>query len=392
MMISGGLRMDDMALPALLGGPAVRPQGPPDWPGPDAEVRAAVERACADGSWARYHGAHGEALVERLGAFFGVVHALLCGSGTYAVELALRALRVGAGDEIILASYDFPGNFLAVHAVGAQPVLVDVAPYHWNLATEALESAVSSQTRAVIVSHLHGGLVPMRELMAWATAHGLAVVEDAAQVPGAMIQGRHAGSWGDAGVLSFGGSKLLSAGRGGALMTSRADVAQRARTHLFRGNLVCPLSELQAAALLPQFDRLDARNQERSRAVAWLVAALADLPGVRPFVNHLVDSTPSYYKVGFQLDAAQFGLSRDRLIAAMRAEGIGLSEGFAAAHLGRSPRRFRRGSDLTEAERAHHGAIILHHPVLLGTAEDLHEVVRAWRKVHHHAGRLAEGS
>jgi dTDP-4-amino-4,6-dideoxygalactose transaminase len=385
------LLMDAVELPALLGGPAMRPQGPPDWPGPDPEVRAAVARACADGSWGKYHGEHGDALIQRLRAFFGIEHVLLCGSGTFAVELALRALRVGTGDEVILASYDYPGNFLAIHAVGAQPVLVDVAPHHWNLSLDALTAALGPKVRAVIVSHLHGGLVPMRELTAWANARGLAVVEDAAQVPGAIVEGRRAGTWGDAGVFSFGGSKLLTAGRGGALLTPRADVAQRARTHLIRGNVVCPLSELQAALLLPQLDRLDARNQQRRQAVDWLTEALASLPGVRPLVNHVAESAPAYYKMGFQFDGAAFGLERNRLVAAMRAEGVALAEGFAAAHVGRSARRFRRGSELTEAERAHHGAVLLHHPVLLGDAEDLRQVAAAWRKIHCHAAQLASG-
>jgi dTDP-4-amino-4,6-dideoxygalactose transaminase len=375
-------------LPALRGGPAVRPQGPPDWPGADPEVREAVLRACADGSWGKYHGVHTETLEQRLCELFAVEHALLCGSGTYAVELALRALRVGPGDEVILAAYDYPGNFLAIHAVGSNPVLVDIAPHNWNLSLEVLAEAASPQTRALIVSHLHGGLVPMRELMAWAAAQGIAVVEDAAQVPGALVQGRRAGTWGKAGVFSFGGSKLLSAGRGGALLTRHAEVAQRARTHLLRGNLVCPLSELQAAVLLPQLARLDERNEKRGQAAQWLTHALAGLPGVRPFVNRIEDATPAYYKLGFQYDAEAFGLPRAVMLAAMRAEGVALADGFHAAHVGRSPRRYRRGSNLREADRAHHGAIVLHHPILLGEADELEQVVRAWRKVHDHAALL----
>src|SRR5207253_3531136 len=131
---------------------------------------------------------------------------------------------------------------------------------NWNLRLDALPAAIGPATRAVIVSHLHGGLVPMRELTALASAKGIRVIEDAAQVPGALVQGRKAGAWGDAGILSFGGSKLLSAGRGGALLTSQADVHQRARLYQHRGNVLSPLSELQAAVLLPQLDKLDARN------------------------------------------------------------------------------------------------------------------------------------
>src|SRR5436853_271568 len=113
-------------LPALLGGPPVRPQGPPDWPLPDDDVREALLAAYRDGSWGRYHGAYVQRLEAALAAYHGVAYALTCGSGTYAVEAALRALQVGAGDEVALAAYDYPGNFLAVHAVSARPVLVDV--------------------------------------------------------------------------------------------------------------------------------------------------------------------------------------------------------------------------------------------------------------------------
>src|SRR6185369_14161484 len=95
-------------------------------------------------------------------------HVLLCGSGTYAVELGLRALQVGLGDEVIQAAYDYDGNFYGIHAVGALPVLVDVDPRNGNLALDGLEQAVSPMTKVIIVSHLHGGIVPMRALMDFA--------------------------------------------------------------------------------------------------------------------------------------------------------------------------------------------------------------------------------
>jgi dTDP-4-amino-4,6-dideoxygalactose transaminase len=368
-------------LPALAGGTPVRPQGPPPWPPADDEVLHALQAAYRDGSWGKYHGPHVERLETALCAAYGVEHAMTCGSGTFAVELALRALKVGPGDEVILAAYDYPGNFLAVHAVGAMPVLVDLDRDNWNLAPERLAEAVGPPTRAVLVSHLHGGLVPMREVIAVASAHGLAVIEDAAQAPGAVVQGRRAGTWGDAGVLSFGGSKLLSAGRGGALLTARADVAQRARLAAHRGNHVCPLSELQAAVLLPQLARLEARDAHRRASVARLTEALAAVSGLRPLVNVPEAGVPGYYKVGFQFDAAAFGLDRERFVAALRAEGVAFDEGFRALHAGRSAKRYRRGGELSEADRAHTGAVVLHHPVLLGDPADVDQVAAAVWKV-----------
>ncbi len=368
-------------LPALLGGEPLRPAGPPDWPAADELVAAAVGRALADGSWGKYDGGHVCDLETRLAAMHGVQTALACCSGTFAVELALRALKVGPGAEVILSAYDYGGNYLNVLAVGALPVLIDVDPDNWNFAVANLPAAITSATKAVIVSHLHGGLVPMREIQAVTATHGIPIIEDAAQVPGATVQGRPAGSWGDVGVLSFGGSKLLSAGRGGAILTSRADVRARARVAQFRGNIVGPLSELQAAALVPQLDRLQDRNALRLANVALLVQRLRNVPGLRPFRNRVVEGEPGYYKVGFQYDAMAFGLSRERFLEAVRAEGVALDKGFNALHVGRSPDRFRPAGPLLEADRAHAGAVVLHHPILLGAAADVEEVARAVEKV-----------
>jgi dTDP-4-amino-4,6-dideoxygalactose transaminase len=379
----------DNALPAILGGEAIRPQGPPDWPLADDSVREALHQAYADGSWGRYHGGHVARLERRLADDHRVDQVLTCGSGTFAVELALRALKVGLGDEVVMAAYDYGGNFLSVHAVGAHPVFVDVDAENWNLDPAKLTAAFGSATRALLVSHLHGGLVPMREVMDAAERHGVPVIEDAAQAPGALVQGRMAGTWGDVGVLSFGGSKLLTAGRGGAMLTRHADVAQRARLWLQRGNHVCPLSELQATVLLPQLDRLAERNAQRLRAARLLGEYLRCVPGLRPFRNRpLENGEPVYYKLGLQFDAEQFGLPRERFVAAMRAEGVAIDEGFRALHIGRSPNRWRAAGPLPQAERAHEGTLVLHHPVLLGSDADLQQVALAAAKIHAHADCL----
>jgi dTDP-4-amino-4,6-dideoxygalactose transaminase len=374
--------------PALLGGTPVRSEGPPAWPLPDEDVLHALEAAYADGSWGKYHGGHVERLETCLASEHGVEFAAACGSGTFAVELAIRALKVGDGDEVILSAYDYPGNFLNVHAVGARPVLVDVAPESWNLDPAKLETAVGSATRAIIASHLHGGIVPMGAVMAFAERHGLPVIEDAAQMPGAVIEGRKAGTWGDVGILSFGGSKPLTAGRGGAMLTRHGDVHQRARLSLNRGNQVCPLSELQAAVLLPQLDKLETRNAQRARNVSLLIEKLSNIPGLRPFEVRCADTRPGYYKVGFQFEEERFGLPRERFLDAVRAEGMAFDEGFRALHVGRSPQRYRAAGTLGEAERAHRGAVVLHHPVLLGSETDIEQIAEAVRKTYANAALL----
>jgi len=352
---------------------------PPAWPLPDEAVEAALRQAFVDGSWGKYHGPNCRELSERLAEFHGCEHVVLTCSGTAAVELALRGLRVGPGDEVILSAYDFEGNFKNVLAVGAQPVLVDIDPARGQLDTEQLDMARSPRSKAIIASHLHGGVVAMPILRAFADRHGLAVIEDACQMPGAIVHGRVAGTWGDVGVLSFGGSKLLTAGRGGALITRNAEIVQRIRVQTQRGNDAYPLSELQAAVLVPQLHRLAERNQLRTENVSLLLGLLSDVAGLNCFVgsSSSSDTQPGFYKLGFWFDAATFSCSRDDFACVMRAAGIALDPGFRALHRTHARGRFRSVNDLPNATRADDSILVLHHPVLLGTPQDLQAIREA---------------
>ncbi|MCI0362014.1 MAG: aminotransferase class V-fold PLP-dependent enzyme [Planctomycetaceae bacterium] len=411
---------------AIDGGEPVLPAGPPAWPQPDDEIREALAAAYADGSWGRYSGPHSERLCELLAGMHDVRHVWLCSSGTIAVELALRGLKIGPGDEVILAAYDFPGNFRAIEAVEARPVLVDLssptlrvghavsddvksllddakgptsaAPLahtecgptygpSWTLDPAALPAAISPQTKAIIVSHLHGTLAEMRRICEFAQQHGLAVVEDACQVPGAIVQGKPAGSWGDCGILSFGGSKLLTAGRGGAILTSRDDVVQRIRIHSQRGNEAFPLSELQAAVLVPQVPKLAAANQRRLAAVGQLLTTVGGMAGLLPLSLAADDQNqPVFYKLPWLIvgndacDSPQFDALRKRFIAATQAEGVMLDEGFRG-FARRTSNRCRVVGDLANARRAAAGTVLLHHPVLLEPPETIAKVAEAIRKV-----------
>lgn len=350
------------------------------WPLDDDDVRVALLAAYADGSWGRYHGPNCQRLRDVLAAYHGVPHVALCCSGTIAVELALRGLKIAAGDEVILAAYDFPGNFRAIEAIGARPVLVDIDPDTWCLDADQLSAAVSERTRAIVVSHLHGGLAPMRRIVEFAREHGMAVVEDACQSPGARVESRIAGTWGDAGVLSFGGSKLLTAGRGGAVFTSQAEVHQRIKVFAERGNDAFPLSELQAAVLVPQWAKLDARNERRRASVAHLLAQLADLDALRRVQSSSPGNTPSYYKLAWRFDAGPHGVPRDDAIAALQAGGLPLDAGFRG-FAERSDRRCRRVGSLEHARIAARDTILLHHPVLLQPPSAMDRLAAGIRQV-----------
>lgn len=350
---------------AIDGGAPLLPKPPPPWPRPSEAVRAALLATYEDGSWGKYHAGHVERLEQALATMHGAAQALVCASGTFAVELALRALKIGAGDEVVLAGYDFPGNFRAIEAVGARPVLVDIEPQTWCLDVEQCEAALTPETKAVIVSHLHGGIADLQSLRSICDARGVAIVEDACQTPGGQVQGRIAGAWGDVGVLSFGGSKLLTAGRGGAIITSDPQVAQRAKIFCERGNHAFPLSELQAAVLLPQLSSLAEQNAIRQQRVRQLLELLAAVDGLAPLDAWSSRGISGFYKVAWRFtgDHARWR-SREALLCALQAEGVPLDAGFRG-FAGRTASRCRRLGDLAHSRAAAEQTVLLHHPILL---------------------------
>lgn len=374
---------------ALHGGPRAIADGPPDWPIADEAVREALDRAYRDNHWGKYSGPHSDELVEALATYHGVAHAFLCCSGTFAVELALRAVGVAAEEEVILAGYDFAGNFRAVERVGARPVLVDIAAGSWSLDVAALDTARSSRTRAVIASHLHGTRVAMPDLLHWAGTRGIKVIEDACQCPGAVVAGKRAGSWGDVGVLSFGGSKLLTAGRGGALLMNDPQAYQRAKIFAEQGNHAFPLSELQAAVLLPQLAQLDERNRTRRARVDQLLAACGEIACLRPAAATApTDATapstgdellsePAYYKVAWSYTGDAV-CERSRFLQAVQAEGVALDAGFRGLA---TRRRARRQGTLPRSREAARATVLLHHPVLLQRPAEIEALAAALKKV-----------
>jgi dTDP-4-amino-4,6-dideoxygalactose transaminase len=240
--------------------------------------------------------------------------------------------------------------------------------------------ALSDKTKAVIVSHLHGCLVDMSRLSEIARPARVAIVEDACQAPGAMLQGRRVGSWGNVGVLSFGGSKLLTAGRGGALLTNDARVLQRAKVFSQRGNDAFPLSELQAAVLLPQIEQLDERNDIRLQNVRRLVAEIGGLEGIQCAEVDTALGTPAYYKLGMMISASVDDASRGELVQALRAEGVDVGEGFRGFHR-RGTTRCRQVGSVSAARLAAESTMVLHHPVLLEPPEVINRVIDAFAKV-----------
>lgn len=375
------------------------------WPLQDTEVKQALDKAYNDGDWGRYAGSNCSNLQKHLCDYFSVAHTRLCSSGTVAVEIALRAAGVNSGDEVILAAYDFPGNFRCIEAVGAMPVLVDVAPKTWSISGANLESAFTSKTKAIIVSHLHGGIAPIKQIVERARQNDVTVIEDICQCPGAMIdcqsipsepkqpvasiaqeadepnkkspntnilRGQKLGTFGDIATLSFGGSKLLSAGRGGAVITNNETMHQRSTIFCERGNDTFPLSELQAAVLIPQLRKLDERNRKRLASAKTLLEKLSQVnalnkntaePNNAHSLSPQLDHAPAFYKIPIAISSEVLE-QKQTVIDALQSIGIKIDHGFRG-FTKRSQRRCRQNGTCENAAKLANQTMVLHHPCLL---------------------------
>lgn len=217
-----------------------------------------------------------------------VPHAVGVSSGTDALLLALTALGVGPGDEVVTTPFTFFATVGAIARVGARPVFADIEPESFQLDPEAFQAAVTPRTRAVVPVHLFGRCAPMDRILAIAGAHGIAVVEDAAQAIGSTYQGRRAGSMGDVGCFSFFPTKNLGGAGDGGLVTCR-DAALHDRLLLLRNHGARPkyhhvqvggnfrLDAIQAAVLHVKLGHLERWTESRRRHAAGYRERLADL-------------------------------------------------------------------------------------------------------------------
>lgn len=238
-------------------------------------------------------GAEVESFEREFAAWCGTAHAVGVSSGTAALELALRGIGIGAGDEVIVPTNSFIATAEAVSAVGATPRLVDVEAETALLSAAIVEAAITPATRCVIPVHLYGRTVEMEPLAALCDEHGIFLIEDACQAHGSEYRGRRAGSIGDVGCFSFYPTKNLGAwGDGGALVTDDEEIAERVRLLRSHGEgrrhhhempaRTDRLDGLQAAILRVKLGDLDGANQGRREAAAALTRALAGTSVLTP--------------------------------------------------------------------------------------------------------------
>ncbi|MEO8893287.1 MAG: DegT/DnrJ/EryC1/StrS family aminotransferase, partial [Coleofasciculaceae cyanobacterium] len=237
-------------------------------------------------------GAMVESFEKQFADYTGVRDCIGCNSGTDALYLALRALEIGPGDEVITTPFTFIATAEVISVVGAKPVFVDIDAQTFNLDLTKLEAAITKQTKAIIPVHLFGQPMDMSELMAIASRHKIAVIEDCAQAVGADWAGSKVGSMGHMGCFSFYPTKNLGAcGDGGAVTTNDPEIATKIRMLREHGmsriryrheetGVNSRLDALQAAVLQIKLRHLDEWNQARSEVAARYQELLQPVPGV----------------------------------------------------------------------------------------------------------------
>src|SRR5574344_403671 len=238
-------------------------------------------------------GKHNKAFEEEISSFLGVKHAVTLNSGTDALHLALRALEIGAGDEVITVAFTFVATAEAIGIVGAKPVFIDIDPDTFNIDVEKIEAAITPKTKAIIPVHLYGQPCKMDTLMEIAKKHDLFVIEDCCQAIGAEFNGQKVGTFGDIGCYSFYPTKNLGAmGDGGLLITNSQSIKDRVialrnhggavRYHHDEIGVNSRLDEIQAAILrikLPHIDSWNVKRRERASIYNELFAKCSDKIG-----------------------------------------------------------------------------------------------------------------
>jgi len=407
-----------MAKLAIAGGPPVRTKAFTEWPQFDDLERRAIIGVLESRNWGGYPFPNHLAKLfsQRFARHQGAKHALCAANGTVTLEIALKAIGISPGDEVIVPAYTFEATAAPVLRLGAIPVFVDVLPDTYCIDAAAAAAAVTSRTRAIIPVHLAMSMADMDEICELAGRHNLKVIEDCAHAHGARWRGQGAGSIGDAGSFSMQTSKLMTAGEGGVVMTnddelfeicqSYVNCGRASQTDRFGHRLLgfnYRMTEFQAAILIAQLERLPEQTELRAARAARLEAGLSAVPGIQLLRRDERLTTQAIYQFVFKYDAQAFGgASRDRVVAALEAEGIP-AEGLFYEPVYRSPLFQVDPRDfpaLTEdlpwaktrcpvAERAaYEESVWLPHQLLLGNEQDVDQIVEAIEKIQNHVDEL----
>lgn len=263
--------------------------------------------------------------------YLGVKHALSTSSCTGALQLALLALKIGPGDEVIVPDLTWVASAQVVNYVGATPVFADIQPDSWCLDPDSFESKITKRTKAVIPVHLYGHPAEMDRILEVAKKYNLYVVEDAAPSIGAEFKGQKTGTFGDFAAFSFQGAKLLVTGEGGMLVTNNDELYKKVYTIWDQGRVPgtfwinetgwkYKMSNIQAAFGLGQLERVDSLIEAKRRIFSWYAEGLRGVTQVK--LNHEQEWGRSIYWMSSIILHDNTGITRDELCAALKRRNI----------------------------------------------------------------------
>jgi 3-amino-5-hydroxybenzoate synthase len=405
-----------MSVLALLGGQQTKTKPFPTWPQYDEAEMQALRDVLESRLWWRTPGTQTLQFEQDFAAMHGAKYGIAVTNGTHAIEVALDALGVGFGDEVIVPDYTFVATGSAVLSLGALPVLVDVDRDTYNVDPAKVRVAITPRTKAIIAVHIGGLPADMDELAKIAAAHDLPIIEDSAHAHGSEWRGKRVGALGLAGTFSFQASKTMTAGEGGIVITNDPQFERAARSiqdcgrmpgrpfydHVIYGSNY-RLSEWQGAVLGVQLKRLDAQTKLRHHNACLLDGVLREIDGITPQRMDAHCTRNGHYLYMFHYNPASFGgLPPARFIEALSAEGVPTHISYPPLHSlevftsGAYKKRIPPGmpndamrhGPFPNSARVMREVISLPHATLLGDEQDIQEIGAAIHKIQQHAKDL----
>jgi perosamine synthetase len=287
---------------------------------------------CINTNWISSIGKYVTRFEEMFAQFCGTSYALTTSSGTAALHLALLALDIGQGDEVIVPDFTFVASANAVLYCGAKPVFVDVDRSTWNIDPSKLEERLTDRTKAIMAVHLYGHPCNMDVIMAIAKNHNLKVIEDAAEAHGAEYKSKRVGSIGDIGSFSFYGNKIITTGEGGMITTNNSKLVEKMR--MLRDHAMSKtrrywhdmlgynyrLTNIQAAIGVAQMEQIDGFIEKKRQNAALYNSLLGDIKSIT--LPAEADSCKNVYWMYSVLIENDFGLSRDEVMDRLNEKGI----------------------------------------------------------------------
>lgn len=408
-----------MSMLAIHGGAPAKTKAFPVWPQHDELERMALLEVLDSGNWWRSEGDKTAAFERAFADYHQAKHGIAVTNGTHAIEVALAALDLRPGDEVIVPNATFVATASAVLFAGALPRLVDVRADNFCIDPELAEAAINERSKAIIAVHLGGCPADMDALKSIASKHGIALLEDAAHAHGSEWRGRKVGALGRGGAFSFQASKTMTAGEGGIILSDDDGFERMARSVHDCGRLPGEwfyshyhygsnyrLSEWQGAVLLAQLTRLDEQTARRNANGRLLDRLLSQIAGIRPQRLDSRATRNGHYAYIFQFEPRHFAdITRSQFEAALQAEGIPTQPPYPPLHqldLFQSGAYKHRlsGTQAAEghaflrehfpnSEREFEQTIWITQRALLGDEQDMREIVAALRKISENAAALS---